>query len=381
MFETRGRRPSPSSSPRRSSTADADKAEQVRIQGELADIYARTKSDVRHPRVADEGRRVDLLPPGGSGEDTFELRGSKTSSTKSTAGRPSTTGFSARTRRRSTPSSTGRRTLPEDDGRRYRPDRGPHRHLRSTRPSTASRPAGRRPKTFFNGLTKEQQRLSQEAYNVFQLQFDTLEDGVREKEQELADTLAESYRSNVDALQESFDKIKEDINPRWIEGRRHQLRQGAWPRSSAKLGELLFSVLSRLANVVGDILAHPIRFIQNLASGDRRGLRAVHQEHRRVPRGRLLRVAPRLGGSRHIAAREVRLPPALPPRHASPRAHLRKLPDDRGQGAGARRLSIFRRRARSSPRKGWRFVAPSARRVSRGCGSSSRPRCPASSRS
>ena len=120
-------------------------------------------------------------------------------------------------------------------------------------------------KTFFDGLTKEQQRLSQEAYNVFQLQFDTLEDSVRAKEQELADTLAESYRSGVNSLQESFDKIKKDVSRSWI-GKAKDFVEGA-AEVIAKLGELLYSVLSRIANVVGDILAHPIRFIENLASG------------------------------------------------------------------------------------------------------------------
>jgi Domain of unknown function (DUF4157) len=120
-------------------------------------------------------------------------------------------------------------------------------------------------KTFFDGLTKEQQRLSQEAYNTFQLQFDTLEDSVREKEQELADTLAESYRSNVDSLQESFDKIKEDVSRGWIGGAIDFVKGVAVV--IGKLSELLFSVLSRVANVVADILAHPIRFIEHLAAG------------------------------------------------------------------------------------------------------------------
>ena len=120
-------------------------------------------------------------------------------------------------------------------------------------------------KTFFDGLTKKQQGLSQEAYQIFQLQFNTLEDSVRAKEQELADTLTESYRSGVDSLQESFDKIKEDVSRGWIGGAIDFIEGAA--EVIEKLGELLYSVLSRIANVVGDILAHPIRFIENLASG------------------------------------------------------------------------------------------------------------------
>ena len=120
-------------------------------------------------------------------------------------------------------------------------------------------------KTFFDGLTKEQKRLSQEAYNVFKLQFDTLEDSVREKEQELANTVAESYRSNVDSLQESFNKIKEDISRGWIGGAIDFVVGVA--EVIGKLSDLLWSVLSRIGNVVVDILAHPIRFVENLAAG------------------------------------------------------------------------------------------------------------------
>jgi hypothetical protein len=120
-------------------------------------------------------------------------------------------------------------------------------------------------KEFYEGLTKEQQRLTGEAYKAFQLQFDTLEDSVREKEQELADTLAESYHSNVVSLRESFDKIKEEISRGWIGGAIDFVKGVA--KVIYKLGQLLYSVLSRIANVVGEILAHPIRFIENLASG------------------------------------------------------------------------------------------------------------------
>ena len=247
------------------STAVADKTEQVRIQEKLQDIYARTKSDV-DTTLESLTKAVDAI---------FSLRVGLAKST-----------FESRVEDQ----------LDEIYGWTVIDDwlfgedteaidavfhREKERFL-NTMDSVIDQIAlliatslnaailrietGRQEaKTFFGGLTKEQQRLSHEAYKVFQLQFDTLEDSVREKEQELADTLAESYRSNVDSLQESFDKIKEDISRGWIGAAIDFIKEVA--EVIGKLGDLLFSVLSRLSNIIGDILAHPIRFIENLASG------------------------------------------------------------------------------------------------------------------
>jgi predicted transcriptional regulator len=119
--------------------------------------------------------------------------------------------------------------------------------------------------TFFKGLSTEQQRLSTEAFELFNTQYDILVDSVRDKQQELADTLAESYKSNLDSLRASFDKIKEDVSRGWIGKAIDFVKDVA--TVIKKLGELLWSVLSRIGNIVGDILAHPIRFIENLAEG------------------------------------------------------------------------------------------------------------------
>ncbi|HEX7177325.1 MAG TPA: DUF4157 domain-containing protein, partial [Pyrinomonadaceae bacterium] len=117
----------------------------------------------------------------------------------------------------------------------------------------------------FASLSTEQQRLSTDAMGLFKTQFEMLEDGVREKQQDLADTLAESYKSNVDSLRESFDKIKEDISTGWIGKAVNFIKSVA--ETIKKLGELLLSILSRIGAIIGDILAHPIRFIENLAKG------------------------------------------------------------------------------------------------------------------
>ena len=118
---------------------------------------------------------------------------------------------------------------------------------------------------FYAGLSTEQQRLAKEAMEVYSAKYDTLEEAVTEKQQELAQTLAESYKSNVDTLRESFDKIKEEVSRGWIGKAIDFIVDVA--TAIKKLGELLLSIISRIANIISDILAHPIRFLENLASG------------------------------------------------------------------------------------------------------------------
>jgi Domain of unknown function (DUF4157) len=250
---------------KQSSTAAADKAEQARIQAKLADIYSRTKSDV-DGTLETLTKAVESIfsIQVGLAKSTFESRvedqldeiygwtviddwlfGEDTEAIDAV--------FQREKERFLTTMDAVIDQLAQLIATSL--------NVAIQRIETGRQEA----KTFFDGLTKEQQRLSQEAYNVFRLQFDTLEDSVREKEQELADTLAESYRSNVDSLQESFDKIKEEVSRGWIGGAIDFIKGVA--EVIGKLSDLLFSVLSRVANVVLDILAHPIRFIEHLAAG------------------------------------------------------------------------------------------------------------------
>ena len=122
---------------------------------------------------------------------------------------------------------------------------------------------------FFKGLDEDQKRLSQDAMDFFKAQYENLEDSVNEKQHELAQTLVESYKIYVGSLEDSFDKIKEEVSKGWIDKAADFIVDVG--TTLAKLYELLLSVLSRLGNLIDDILAHPIRFLENLASGIKSG--------------------------------------------------------------------------------------------------------------
>lgn len=117
----------------------------------------------------------------------------------------------------------------------------------------------------FNSLSAEEQKKSKEALDFFTSQYDNLEGSVHDKQEELASTLADSYHENVTSLRESFDKIKEEVSKGWLQKAAEFVKDVA--TAIAKLAELLFTVLKRLAGIIGNILDHPIRFLENLGSG------------------------------------------------------------------------------------------------------------------
>ncbi len=126
--------------------------------------------------------------------------------------------------------------------------------------------------TFYDRLDKEQKRLAKESMDFFKAQYDNLEDSVHEKQRELAHTLAAAYQKNVSELRKSFDKIKDEVSKGWI-GKAVEFIVDVG-KAIAKLASLLWSVLSRLGDLIGDILAHPIRFLKNLASGIKAGFKS-----------------------------------------------------------------------------------------------------------
>ncbi|MBG1267342.1 eCIS core domain-containing protein [Nostoc sp. WHI] len=121
----------------------------------------------------------------------------------------------------------------------------------------------------FNGLDKDQQEKSSDALELFTAQYHDLEESVNDKQNELAQTLAESYKSNVDSLRETFNKINEEVKKSWIDKAVEFIEEVA--NAIAKLADLLQSILQRVASIIGDILAHPILFLENLAAGVKAG--------------------------------------------------------------------------------------------------------------
>ncbi len=122
---------------------------------------------------------------------------------------------------------------------------------------------------FFSTLSEDQKKLATEAMDQFAGQYNSLEETVREKEKELAEELATSYKENVDSLRESFDSIKEKVSATWIEAAFNALK--AVVEAIIAIKDLFVNLLVAVIEAIGAIIQDPIRFLSNLISGIKQG--------------------------------------------------------------------------------------------------------------
>ena len=122
----------------------------------------------------------------------------------------------------------------------------------------------------FDGLDESQKKLSEDAFNDFNDQYASLEDTVYQKQDELASGLAQSYKENVDSLQEKFDEIKESVSAGWIGGALNAIVGVI--ETIKKLGNLITSLLAEIQNVMGVIMQDPIGFVGTLFDGVGKGI-------------------------------------------------------------------------------------------------------------
>ncbi|WP_344928253.1 hypothetical protein [Aquimarina addita] len=122
---------------------------------------------------------------------------------------------------------------------------------------------------YFNDLDEDQKKLAGDAMEQFSGQYDSLEETVREKEQELAQELATSYKKNVDSLRASFDSIKESVSATWIEAAFTALK--AVVDAIIAIKDLFVNLLVAVIEAVGAIIQDPIGFLSNLITGIKEG--------------------------------------------------------------------------------------------------------------
>jgi len=108
------------------------------------------------------------------------------------------------------------------------------------------------------------QKEAQEKTDDFKSKFDDLATAVNEKQKELAQSLAREYASNVKKLKDTFEEIRKESAMSWWEKAWIAIKKIAM--IIYDVGKLLVKVLVKAVSVIGDILAHPIRFVTNLIS-------------------------------------------------------------------------------------------------------------------
>lgn len=121
---------------------------------------------------------------------------------------------------------------------------------------------------YVRSLPASLRQVGQQAQAQIQAQFDGLGQSIKDKQGELVDTLAQKYNDETQKLDQRIGELK--AQNRGLVDKALDL-VGDVIQTIKKLGEMLRSVLARVAGIVGRILADPIGFIGNLVRGAKEG--------------------------------------------------------------------------------------------------------------
>lgn len=119
-------------------------------------------------------------------------------------------------------------------------------------------------------LNEEELGFAGEMFTEALTKFSELESSVNESQDELIESLSDSYVESVNKLQEEFDKINEELSASWIADAFSFIGEVA--SAIKKLGQLLSSIASRIGEYLSDILDSPKRFFNNLVAGIKGGM-------------------------------------------------------------------------------------------------------------
>lgn len=95
--------------------------------------------------------------------------------------------------------------------------------------------------------------------------FGILETSIDDAKEDLLNSLADEYKDNMKAMEKSFKDISDDLKKGWIDKAVEFVEAVA--KTISDLVDLVVSSLKRLANIIWDIVKHPIRFFETLVTG------------------------------------------------------------------------------------------------------------------
>ena len=103
----------------------------------------------------------------------------------------------------------------------------------------------------------------------FTAKFEDLDKTLSAKQKEIEERLAKDYVTNVGKLKTTFETIRAESAMPWWQKAWNAIKKIAMVIYD--LGKLLVNVLIKAVSVIGDIIAHPIRFFGNLIKGIGKG--------------------------------------------------------------------------------------------------------------
>jgi len=123
--------------------------------------------------------------------------------------------------------------------------------------------------SFVASLSPGLKKVGLEAKEKIQDQFDSLEQDVDSKQEELVDTLAKKYVESRDTLDSRIDEMKaanKGLVSKAIDAVKGVIE------TILKLKDMLLRVLAKAADVIGKIIKDPIGFLKNLIGGIKGGM-------------------------------------------------------------------------------------------------------------
>ncbi len=115
---------------------------------------------------------------------------------------------------------------------------------------------------------KELRAAAQQAATEISSRFDQLEQDVSSKGNSLVNDLAQKYVAAAKAVDERCDAMREE-NKGLLEKAIDKVK--GMIEAIGKIKDMLVSLAARVAGVIGDIIAHPIRFLENLIGAVKQG--------------------------------------------------------------------------------------------------------------
>lgn len=124
-------------------------------------------------------------------------------------------------------------------------------------------------KKYVKELPKNLQKIGKQALEKIQNKFDSLNHKVTDKQSQLVDSLAKKYVDNLKKIDKRIEQMKEE-NKGFVSKAKDAIVGVG--KAIINLKNLLFEVLAKAASVIGKIIRHPIRFLNNLVRGVKLGL-------------------------------------------------------------------------------------------------------------
>ena len=124
-------------------------------------------------------------------------------------------------------------------------------------------------KDFVAGQPKQLQQVAREGEQQIGGKFDQLEGDVNDKQGSLVQSLADKYVAARDSLDQRIDELKAE-NKGLVDAVKDAI--GGVIQTIMHLKDMLLNVLSKAANVIGDIIKAPIKFLGNLVGAIKQGL-------------------------------------------------------------------------------------------------------------